>query len=89
MSTLRPLNSPERQILWFRFLACCFAAIFGFRAFLIEKYGASIARVDEWEATGKEVIAAWRNGTFSWAALFEAHNGDHRIVATRLWEIFW
>ena len=56
---------------------------------MIERFGASIASVDEWEATGKEILQAWREGTLSLAMLFEAHNGDHRIVATRLWEIFW
>lgn len=64
-------------------------AIFGVRAFCVERFAASIAMVDEWEATGQQVLAAWHNGTFSWAALFQAHNGDHRIVATRLWEILW
>jgi hypothetical protein len=74
---------------WRYFLLCCFAGIFGLRAFLIERFGASIASVDEWEATGREILQAWRGGTLSLAMLFEAHNGDHRIVATRLWEIFW
>ncbi len=74
---------------WRQFLICCFLAIFGVRAFFVERFGASVAQVDEWEATGKEVLSAWDHGTFSTAALFQAHNGDHRIVATRLWEIFW
>ena len=43
----------------------------------------------KWEATGKEILQAWQGGTLSLGMLFEAHNGDHRIVATRLWEIFW
>lgn len=68
---------------------CCYLGLFAFRAWLVEEFGASVARVDEWEATGEKVLAAWRQGTFSVEALFQAHNGDHRIVATRLWEIFW
>jgi hypothetical protein len=59
------------------------------RAFFVERYAASVASVDEWEATGKQVLSAWDHGTFSTTALFQAHNGDHRIAATRLWEIFW
>lgn len=83
------MNSNARAIAWRWFLLCCFAAIFGVRVYFVERYGGSVARVDEWEATGKEVLAAWEQGTFSLEALFQAHNGDHRIVATRLWEIFW
>jgi hypothetical protein len=56
---------------------------------MIQRFGASIPCVDEWQATGQEILQPWTNGTLSLAALFEAHNGDHRIVATRLWEIFW
>lgn len=45
--------------------------------------------IDEWEAIGKKTLGAWVDGSFTLQALFQAHNGDHRIVATRLWEIFW
>jgi hypothetical protein len=78
-----------RRDAWFRFLLCCGAGIFGVRAFIVERFGASIPQVDEWQATGQEILLPWRNGSLGFAALFEAHNGDHRIVATRLWEIFW
>ncbi|WP_107836517.1 hypothetical protein [Opitutus sp. ER46] len=88
-SSLFPVRSPHDAARWRRFLLGCFLFVVGVRCFLVERLGASIALVDEWEATGREVLSAWAHGTFSLAALFEAHNGDHRIVATRLWEIFW
>jgi hypothetical protein len=83
------LTLENRHARWRCFLLCCFLAIFGFRAFLVERYGASIPQVDEWEAIGQKILLPWENGTLTLAALFQAHNGDHRIVATRLWEIFW
>ncbi len=90
IATLAAAEADHRHAaLWRRFLLCCFVAMFGVRAYCVERFAASIAMVDEWEATGKQVLAAWHQGTFSWAALFQAHNGDHRIVATRLWEILW
>lgn len=81
-------SQPGREP-WLQFLVCCFAAILGFRMLLITHFGASVPMVDEWRATGWGTLAAWSNGSLSMAALFEAHNGDHRIVATRLWEIIW
>lgn len=57
--------------------------------FLIAHFGASIPLVDEWEAIGWKTLAAWNGDSLNMAALFEAHNGDHRIVVTRLWEILW
>ena len=74
---------------WRQFLLCCFFAIFGLRAFVIERYGASIPWVDEWEATGEEILLPWSRGELTFDALIEAHNGDHRILATRVWEILW
>ncbi len=78
-----------RDPLWARFLACCFVAIAGFRLTVIEHFGVSMPFVDEWIATARKVLAPWTHGTFTTSALFEAHLGDHRIVATRLWEILW
>ncbi|MDB6114839.1 MAG: putative transrane protein, partial [Lacunisphaera sp.] len=51
------------------------------------QFGASVAMVDEWQAIGGETLAPWHDGTLTFAALFQAHNGDHPIVATRLAEI--
>ena len=80
---------PMVDALWLRFLIGCFLVILGCRVFLVHRFGASVAQVDEWEATGWEILAAWNAGTLDWRWLFQAHNGDHRIFFTRLWEIFW
>ena len=72
---------------WAKFLLLTFLFIFAGRAWMIERYAASTALVDEWDATGGELLARWHDGTLTLPALFEAHNGDHRIVATRLLEI--
>jgi hypothetical protein len=56
---------------WPKFLIGCFLAICGVRLFLVQYFGASVALVDEWEATGREVLAAWCQGTFSLGALFK------------------
>lgn len=74
---------------WRIYLFFCLVAIAGVRGWFIERYGANLALVDEWEATGQRILAPWHEGTLTWEALFRAHNGDHRIVASRLWEIFW
>jgi hypothetical protein len=84
----RPLV-PERESHWRRFLFCCFAGIVGFRLFLVEKFATSIAYGDDLDGIARRILRPWEDGTLSWSALFAAHNGDHRIVATRLWEIFW
>jgi len=76
-----------RSTEWRSFLLLLFLAIFTQRAWLVERYAASVAMVDEWEATAGEILAPWNEGTLTPAALFQAHNGDHRIVATRLLEI--
>src|SRR5581483_4195277 len=75
--------------LWRRFLVCCGTIIFGVRAFLIAKFGASSAAGDDLDGIARRILIPWRDGTLTAKALFAAHNGDHRIVATRLWEIFW
>lgn len=85
-------NSPfaeEPRRLWFRFLLCCFAIICGLRMLLVEKYGAPVAWGDDLDGIAYRILAPLNNGTFTWSLLFTAHNGDHVIAATRLWEIFW
>jgi hypothetical protein len=83
-----PLSPPTTAPLpWGRFLALVFVFIFAARVWLVGQFGASVALVDEWQAIGGEILAPWREGTLTWSALFQAHNGDHRIVATRLFEI--
>ncbi len=78
------LRLPSR---WTGLLALIFLGIFALRAWMIERFAASVAMVDEWQATAGEILAPWSQGTLTWAALFQAHNGDHRILATRLLEI--
>jgi hypothetical protein len=72
---------------WGGVLALIFLFIFGARLWMVEQYGASLPLIDEWEATGAEILAPWHDGKLSLSALFQAHNGDHRILATRLLEI--
>lgn len=79
----------DRRRHWLHFLACCFVAICSFRAFLVETFAASIAWGDDLEGIAFQILAPWSAGTLSPGALFAAHNGDHRIVVTRLWEILW
>jgi hypothetical protein len=79
----------DRDRSWFKFLLCCFAGITGLRIFLIEKFGSSVAWGDDLDGIARRILLPWENGTLTWPALFAAHNGDHRIVATRLWEILW
>jgi hypothetical protein len=74
---------------WPRFLFCCFLIICGFRWFLIERYGAPIAWGDDLDGIAHRILARIQNGTFEWSLLFAAHNGDHVITATRLFEILW
>lgn len=88
-SSALPRPTPENHPVWFRFLLCCFTVICGFRFFLVEKFGAPIAWGDDLDGTAFRILAPLRDGTFTWPLLFKAHNGDHVIVATRLWEMLW
>ena len=81
------MRTPLRP--WPGFLACCLVGICGCRAFLIEKLGGGIGGGDDLDGIARRILVPWENGTLTWSALFAAHNGDHRIVATRLWEVFW
>ncbi|HVU34832.1 MAG TPA: hypothetical protein VHE61_15470 [Opitutaceae bacterium] len=74
---------------WRRFLAGCFIAICGVRIFLVERFASSIAYGDDLDGIARRLLLPWSRGTLSWSVLFAAHNGDHRILATRLWEILW
>jgi hypothetical protein len=91
MSAL-PASSPraaaERPERWFRFLLCCFAAICGFRFFLIQKFAGPAAFFsDDFEAIAHRILAAYENGTLAFSALFTPHNGDHVIFVTREWDV--
>lgn len=93
---MNPLLTPfhheqaaSRDPFWWRFLLCCYVAIAFVRMSIIQHYGASVPFMDEWVATGPHVLANWAQGTFTTGMLFDAHLGDHRIVATRLWDILW
>lgn len=79
----------DRDRSWFKFLLCCFAGITGLRIFLVEKFGSSVAWGDDLDGIARRILLPWENGTLTWSSLLAAHNGDHRIVATRLWEILW
>jgi hypothetical protein len=81
------LQASDRNQGWRIMRVLCLAFIFTTRLWLVERYGAPVAMIDEWEATGSEILAPWHSGKLTVAALFQAHNGDHRIVATRLLEI--
>jgi hypothetical protein len=83
-----PFADGQRRI-WFRFLLCCFAIICGLRILLVEKFGAPVAWGDDLDGIAHRILAPLNNGTFSWSLLFTAHNGDHVIAATRLWEMLW
>lgn len=83
------LPAAVRQDKWRGFLLCCFVFICGLRVFLIESYGAPIAWGDDLDGIAHRILARLHNATFTWPLLFAAHNGDHVIVATRLWEILW
>ncbi len=85
---LRPVSTGT-PVEWRRILCCCFAAILGVRAFFIERFGASVPLVPEWDLTGRDTLAAWERGVLTLRALFAPHNGDHPAAFTRLWEIFW
>lgn len=74
---------------WSTFLLCCFAVICGFRFFLVERFGTPVAWGDDIDGIGFRILRPLNNGTFTLSSLFAAHNGDHVIAATRLWEIFW
>jgi hypothetical protein len=92
MQTHPPFPAPrstERSAFWFKFLLCCFAGIVALRIFLVERFAASIAWGDDLDGIARRILLPWENGTLTWTALFATHNGDHRIVATRLWEILW
>jgi hypothetical protein len=89
MSPRFPVAESRGTALWIRYLLCCFVAIVGFRAFMIERYAANVPMVHEWEATGLDLLAEWHRGTLTLEALFKPHNGDHPTVATRGWDILW
>ena len=80
---------PEPSRAWFWFLLCCFAVICGFRFFLIQRFGAPVAWGDDLDGIGHRILAPLHQGTFTWPLLFQAHNGDHVITVTRLWEMLW
>jgi hypothetical protein len=82
---------PDRsnRTTWSWFLGCCFLVIVGFRWFLIERYGAPVGWGDDIDGIAEKILAPWQAGTLQWQALFAPHNGDHVILATRLWEILW
>jgi hypothetical protein len=74
---------------WYRFLGCCFLVVVGFRLFLIHRFGASIGWGDDIDGIAHRLLGPWQRGALEWPALFVPHNGDHVMVATRLWEILW
>ncbi len=66
-----------------------FALVIGLRLIVLQWASSPSPYVDEWPATAESLLAPWKAGTLSARAWFAPHNGEHRIVATRLWEVFW
>ncbi len=64
-------------------------AVLGLRLAVLQYYSEALPYVDEWEATAPKVLSAWREHRFHTGDLFALHNDEHRIVVSRLWEIFW
>ncbi len=74
---------------WPKFLFFCFAFICGLRFFLVELFGAPVALGDDLDGIAFRILRPLHDGTFSFSSLLVAHNGDHIIFVTRVWEIFW
>ncbi len=89
LSNLAAENDPTTNAAWRRFLCACFIAICGVRLLLVQKFASAVAYGDDLDGIARRILLPWHNGTLHWSALFAAHNGDHRIFFTRVWEIFW
>jgi hypothetical protein len=83
------IGGSEAGPAWRRYLAFCFLTICGIRLFLVERFSSAVAYGDDLDGIARRILLPWQNGTLHWSALFAAHNGDHRIFMTRLWEMFW
>jgi len=84
-----PPALPASDAAWRRFLFWCFVTICGVRWFIIQKFASPVAYGDDLDGVARRILLPWHNGTLHASALFAAHNGDHRIFFTRVWEIFW
>jgi hypothetical protein len=61
--------------------------VLGLRLTVVHFCAAPVPYVDEWTAIGQHLLLPWQQGTLEWPALVALHNGEHRIVGTRLLEL--
>jgi hypothetical protein len=64
-----------------------FLLVLGLRLTVVDLCGVPVPYVDEWSAIGRNLLLPLQQGTLDWSTLWTAHNGEHRIVATRLLEL--
>lgn len=69
-----------------RLPAAVFALVLAAQFFLVARIGTDIPYQDQWDAEGRLLYPAWRDGTWSGADLLRAHN-EHRILWTRLLDL--
>ena len=67
-----------------------FAGIFilGVKWWLIDMLGVNVPFLDQWDAEGRNLYAAWQTGELTFSSLIAAHN-EHRIITGRLWHLLW
>jgi len=76
----------KRRRTGWRLPVVVFAFVLAVQLFLVARVGTDIPFQDQWDAEGRLLYPAWRDGTWHAADLLRAHN-EHRIFWTRLLDL--